>query len=81
MRLPEFCAEGSLSDRTHRRRTARRARPLGGAVRPQAARGYGRSVSMEECWQRCFNTPWDCPTECANVPWPTIPPQPKRIVF
>jgi hypothetical protein len=78
MKLPEFCAEGSLSARRHRGRIDRRARPVPGAVRPQAG-GYGRPISMEECWQLCINSPGDCPAECANVPWPTIPPQPRRV--
>jgi hypothetical protein len=80
MSIPGFRAESSLYLSQGRYRTDRHS---GGAgqptVAPQARLLGGSPVDLEECWQRCIWTPWDCPAECENVPWPTIPPPPPVL--
>jgi hypothetical protein len=81
MNIPEFRAESSLYEPTRRYLTPGSPRgPDARTVLPQARFPVGGPVDLQECWQRCIWTPWDCPAECENVPWPTVPPQPKRML-
>jgi hypothetical protein len=75
MRLPGFSADRSLERGAGLYRTAGLFDDSIGReqVLPQQKR-----TSKEECWRRCIWTPWDCPTECWGVPWPTLPPSERR---
>jgi hypothetical protein len=79
MPVPGYTADLSLTTRGHA--SNRRARtPSAGVVAQARWRGGPYRISMEECWQACINGVGDCPPECADVPWPTIPPPPPRYL-
>jgi len=80
MSIPGFRAENSLYLSEGRYR-ANGHRGVAGhlTVTPQAWAPIGGLVDLEECWQRCIYTPWDCPTECEGAPWPTYPPPPPVL--